>query len=247
MLMDQNGTSHHHVSIKLTKRWATAKRKQMECMLGHYRYPTPHETENHPSLEQISTNSSRTRAASSAKKKKVEKGGPSNAAAKSKKLGNEDVADYCRKKNIKTLDGLLAITTCHYHHNNYHHLSLSSYHYNHHNLPLLSSQPAHSVTIIITTSTICHYYHLIITATIICHYYHHNYRHLSQLSSQPPPSIIITATTHLVTIFTIFFLFFIFFLLQSGEAGHTYMECDSVHRCIKNAKVHQFDKNSKEK
>ena len=127
----QNGTAHYHVSIKLAKsqRWATAKRKLMEkgavvnfsegpshadgMYAWAYRYvcksdPAPHETENHPSLEQICANTSRTKAASSAKKKKLEEEGPSNAAAKSKKLGNEDVADYCRKKNIKTLDGLLA-------------------------------------------------------------------------------------------------------------------------------------------
>ena len=128
----QDGRPHYHVSIKLTQgqRWGTAKGRLLDKgAVVHfsegpphvdgkyawaYRYvckshPSPCHTPNHPQLQKICSDAHKTQAATSAKKRKFEekkqKGGDEK---KSKKLRTEDVADYCRKNSIKTLNELLA-------------------------------------------------------------------------------------------------------------------------------------------
>ena len=128
---------HVSFKLTKPQRWANAKQKlsemgavvnfaqpqdNVDCMYAWaYRYATKtdrhaYHSPAHPSLERIQLNWEKTRAASSSQnaKKNSAQSSQSTSTNKSpppkrrKGLTNEDVGDYCREKNIRTVDELLA-------------------------------------------------------------------------------------------------------------------------------------------
>ncbi len=129
-----DGAPHYHVCIKLAKaqRWSVPKQKlqQMGATVNFsegpvnadgkyawiYRYvsksdKTVFHCQGHPSLHRIVQNNQRVTKALEAgrKKRKEPPATPSTSTAtKATRLSNSDVSDYCREKQLKTFDEVLA-------------------------------------------------------------------------------------------------------------------------------------------